>query len=323
MAKHRMTILGAVHEDAMALIEARDDIDLTIVHEAMAPRDEIMDAIRGAEGINVRTARLEEDMLAEVPDLRIVSRHGVGTDSVAVAHMTSRGLPVAIAVGGNDRSVAEHTLGMMLHLARNMPGMDRTVRENDWTVRPTLGNFDLEDRTVLVVGYGRIGSRVAELAQAFGMRVIARDPYVNDFAPGIEVASTLEGGLAEADIVTVHVPKNAETTGIINRDTLDEMRPGTILINCARGGICDEAAVAEALHSGHLRSYGCDVFSSEPDTTGNPILDAPNTLLSPHYAASTPQGMRRMGMISVQNVLDCFDGKLRPEMVFNRAELRW
>lgn len=321
MAKHRMTILGAVHPDAMALVEARDDIEVTVVEAALAPPDEIARAIAGAHGIEVRTAKLDAEMLGAVPDLKIVSRHGVGTDSVAVDHMSARGLPVAIAVGGNDRSVAEHTLTMMLWFARDMPLQHELGLAGDWTRREKLKAFDIEDRALLIIGHGRIGSRVGELAKAFGMRVLAYDPYVDNMPDGIERVEDMAAGLAAADIVTVHVPKYNETAPLIDTAAINAMRADSILINNARGGICDEPAVAAALHSGHLRGYGCDVFSIEPTPPDNPILSAPHTLLSPHSASMTPQGMRRMGMIAVQNVLDCFDGCLKPEMIINRKEL--
>ena len=323
MTKHRLTILGTVHPDAMALVEARDDLDVTLVEEALAPRDVITEAIANAHGIEVRTAKLDADMLGAVPDLKIVSRHGVGTDSVAVDHMTARGLPVAIAIGGNDRSVAEHTMTMALHFARDMPLQHELGLAGDWSRRGELKAYDLEDRTLLIIGHGRIGSRVGELARAFGMRVLAFDPYIDGVPDGIERVDSIAEGLSQADIVTVHVPKYAETTPLIDSAAVNAMRPDTILINNARGGICDEPAVAAALHDGHLRGYGCDVFSVEPTPPDNPILSAPNTLLSTHSASMTPQGMRRMGMIAIQNVLDCFDGRLNPEMVFNRKELGW
>lgn len=316
-----MTILGAVHPDAMALVAARDDVEVTVVEEAMAPRDVIMDAIQGTHGIEVRTARLDADLLGSVPDLRVVSRHGVGTDSVAVDHMTARGLPVAIAVGGNDRSVAEHTLTQILYFARDMVLQHEIVLGTDWGRRSALSAYDIEDRTLLIIGHGRIGGRVGQLARAFGMHVLAYDPYIAGVPQGIERVADMAEGLARADVVTVHVPKYRETTPLVDAAAIAAMRPGTILINNARGGICEEEAVAAALASGHLRGYGCDVFSTEPAGADNPILSAPNTLLSPHSASMTPQGMRRMGMIAVQNVLDCFDGRLRPEMIFNRKEL--
>ena len=315
----RITILGAHHPDAMALIAARPDFEVTVIEEPLAPRPEIEAAVAGTDAIAVRTARVDAALLETCPDVRIVSRHGVGCDSVDVGWMSERGRPVAIAVGGNDRSVAEHTLGMMLALARDFAPLTDDCHNALWTPRQEIRSYDLDERTLLIVGHGRIGSRVAHLARIFGMRILVSDPYIN--APEGTEAVGLAEGVARADIVTVHCPKNEETVDLIGPAEIEAMRPGTILINCARGGIVNEEACAAALQSGHLRGYGCDVFAAEPVAADNPILAAPNTILTPHSAASTPQGMRRMAMIGIQNILDCFDGRLRPEMVFNREEL--
>ena len=188
-------------------------------------------------------------------------------------------------------------------------------------MRETRKAYDLDGRTLLIVGHGRIGSRVSKLANAFDMRVIAHDPYINDFPDWVDVVPTLEQGLAEADIVTVHTPKTPETTDLIGAPELAAMRRGALLINCARGGIVNEPAAAQALHAGQLGGYGSDVFGVEPAEPDNPILSAPNTVFTPHSAAMTPQSMRKMGMLAIQNVLDCFDGCLNPDMIFNRKEL--
>jgi D-3-phosphoglycerate dehydrogenase len=212
-------------------------------------------------------------------------------------------------------------MGMMLALSRDLLRQTEALRRADWTVRERQCAFDLAGKSLLVIGYGRIGRRVAALAQAFGMQVAARDPYVSDFAAGVVVADTLEQGLAGADVVTVHTPLNPETRHLVGARAVATMRPGALLVNCARGGIVDEAAVAGALHAGHLAGYAADVFDVEPVEPKNPIVGAPNVVLSPHTAASTPEGMRAMGLRTLRNVLDCFDGRLDPEMVFNRREL--
>lgn len=316
-----VTILGAMHADAIALLADRPDVAVTVIDEAIAPRDTVLQAIRGASGIAVRTQRLDADLLAAAPGLEIVSRHGVGCDSIDVDWMSARGLPVAIAVGANDRSVAEHTIAMMLALARDLLNQTDAVRRADWSGRLRHRGVELHGKTLLVVGYGRIGRRVATMAQALGLQVVARDPYVSDFAAGISVAETLEAGLAVADIVSLHTPLNAETRHLIGAREIAALKPGALLVNCARGGIADEAAVAAALASGHLGGYGSDVFDDEPVGPDNPLLIAPNTVLTPHIAASTPEGMRAMGIQAIRNVLDCFDGRLAPEMIFNRKEL--
>lgn len=316
-----LTILGAFHPDAMALLDRRDDIAVRVVEEPIAPREVVAEAVRGTNAIAVRTQRLDAGLLETAPGLEIVSRHGVGCDSVDVDWMSARGLPVAIAVGANDRSVAEHTIAMLLAMSRDLIRQTEALRDADWSVRARHRAFDLYGKTLLVVGYGRIGRRVASMAQALGMQVVARDPYVSEFAPGILIAETLEEGLTAAHAVTLHTPLNAETRHLVGARGIARMRPGALLINCARGGIAEEAAVAEALHSGHLGGYGADVFDGEPVAADNPVLSAPNVVLTPHSAASTPEGMRAMGIRALQNVLDCFDGCLAPEMIFNREEL--
>lgn len=316
----KITVLGAIHPDAMALAAARSDVALEVIEEVLPPRAEMAAACEGAHGIALRSARLDPAFLAAIPELMIVARHGVGCDNVAVDWMTENGKPVAITAGANDRSVAEHTLGMMLSLARDFEPQTRALREADWGVRSRIAPYDLFERTLLVVGCGRIGGRVARLGTMMGMTVLAVDPYINDFPEGVEPV-TLAEGLARADIVTVHTPLNDETRDLIDRDAIAAMRPGTILINNARGGICNEPAVAGALQAGDLRGYGVDVFSVEPVSPDNPIVIAPNVLMSPHCASMTPQGLRAMATVMMQNILDCFDGCLKPEMVFNRKEL--
>lgn len=317
----KLTILGAIHPDAMALAQSREDVSITVVHPLHVSHETLEWSTRGAHAIAARAARLDADLLAGIPELEIISRHGVGCDSIDVDWMSANGKPVAIAVGGNDRSVAEHTMGMILSLSRALIPQNEALRDADWTVRSRVAPLDIEGQTLLIAGYGRIGRRVATLAQAFGMRVLAYDPYVATLADGVERVTDLQAGLASADVVTVHTPLNAETRGLIGAKELAAMPQGAILINNARGGICDETAVAEALKSGHLKGHGVDVFDGEPVDPANPLVSAPNTLMTPHSASMTLQSTRAMATIMIQNIFDCFDGCLKPEMIFNRKDL--
>ena len=317
----KLTILGAIHPDAMALAESRDDVSITLVHPNRVPRETLEWSTRGAHAIAVRDSRLDSDLLAGIKGLEIVSRHGVGCDSVDVEWMSTNGKPVAIAAGANERTVAEHTLAMILTLARKLIPQHQAMCGTDWSVRDQVAPFDIEEKTLLIVGCGRIGRRVVPLAQAFRMQVIAYDPYVDSLPEGVSRADDLQSALQGADFVSVHTPLNDETRNIIGPAQLTAMPPGGILINNARGGICDEEAVAEALTTGHLAGYGTDVFSAEPVTPDNPILSAPNTLMTPHSASMTPQALRALGTIMIQNIFDHFDGCLKPERVFNRKEL--
>ncbi|MEM9060628.1 MAG: hydroxyacid dehydrogenase [Pseudomonadota bacterium] len=317
----KLAILGSIHPAAMALVEARADIETRVAPGTHLPPDEILEVARDANAIAVRNAILRKDLLEEIPGLEIISRHGVGCDSVDVDWMSARGKPVAIAAGANDSSVAEHTMAMILTLARDLAHQHQGVKDADWTVRERVRPFDIRGKTLLIVGFGRIGSSVAPLANAFGVEVLAYDPYVTIRASDVEQVATLSEGLARADIVTVHTPLNVETRGLIGRDEIAALREGALLINHARGGICDEHAVADALKSGHLAGHGVDVYVGEPVDPENPLLSAPNTLMTPHSASMTPQGMKAMATIMIQNILDHFDGCLKPHMVFNAKEL--
>ena len=305
-------------QEGMALFEARSDVNVTVLPSP--DPDAIREAIVDAHGVTVRLAKLPEDILALAPNLEVVSRHGVGCDAIAVDYLTGRGVPVAIASGANSNSVAEHTLMMLLSLVRGAAAYDRTTREAVWRDRALPQTIELADRTILIIGFGRIGRLVAALCRAFGMRVLLRDIALDTERAerlGCEPVDDYRAALEEADFVTLHVPLADDTRNMIGADEIARMRDGAYLINCARGSIVDETALVEGLKSGKLAGAGLDVFEQEPVQPGHPIFDLPNVILSPHSSAMTEEGMRRMGVMTAANVLDHFDGKLRPDCVFN------
>ncbi|MGI9384914.1 MAG: hydroxyacid dehydrogenase, partial [Methyloligellaceae bacterium] len=305
-------------EEGMALFEARPDVNLTVLPDTEPGA--IREAIVDAHGVTVRLARLTEEMLEQAPNLEIVSRHGVGCDSVPVDYLTGRGVPVAITSGANSNSVAEHTLMMMLSLARGAADYDQSTRRAVWRDPALPQTIELADRTILIIGFGRIGRLVAALCRAFGMRVLLCDIALDAERAerlGCERADDYRAALGEADFVTLHVPLADDTRNMIGADEITRMRDGAYLINCARGGIVDEIALVEALKSGKLAGAGLDVFEQEPVQPDHPLFALSNVILSPHSSAMTEEGMRRMGLMTAGNVLDHFDGKLRPDCVFN------
>lgn len=315
-----VAVLGTHHPDAMALLDAREDVRTVVVENAEPEAQAIAAAIAGCHGIAVRSAKLTADLLALAPDLQAVSRHGVGCDSIDVAWLTARKLPMMIATGANTVSVVEHVFMMMLALARQLSRQDGAMQAGEWSRRGEAKTLELRGKTLLIVGCGRIGSQIVPVARAFGMEALAADPYITAFPDGVE-SVTLAEGLTRADIVTVHTPLNPETRGLIGTPELAALRPGALVVNCARGGIVSEEAAAEALRSGHLAGFGVDVFDPEPLDPKNPLLGAPNTVMTAHTAAFTPEAMRRMATMCIQNILDVFDGRTNPENVFNRTEL--
>jgi D-3-phosphoglycerate dehydrogenase len=313
--------LRPIHEDAIALLRARPGVTVEVL-DPVTP--EALDArIGAADAITVRLQKIDAALIAKATDLRIVARHGVGYDGVDVAALTARGIPLTVTPDANAVSVAEHALMLMLAIARQTLGYHARTRAAQRGF--DLPTFDLAGRTVLVVGFGRIGGRVARLCAAFGMTVLVRDPYVprNTIkGAGFIPADDLDTALASADIVTLHCPSNSETRGIVSGSFLQAAKPGMVLINTARGTLVDEPALAAALASGQVAAAGLDVFAVEPVEPGNVLLKAPNVVLMPHSAAATAEGMRRMAMSCAESILACFDGRLDPHVVVNPEVLR-
>lgn len=315
--------LRPIHDDAIALMRATPGVTVEVLDpvtpETLAAR------IPEADAITVRITRIDAGVITQAPKLRIVARHGVGYDAVDVEALTARGIPLTVTPDANAVSVAEHALMLMLTTARQTLAFHARTKVAQWGFPAELPTFDLAGRTVLVIGFGRIGGRVARLCAAFGMTVLVRDPYVprNTIkGAGFTPADDLDAALAAADIVTLHCPSNTQTRGLVGEAFLKAAKPGVVLINTARGTLVDEPALAAALGSGHVAAAGLDVFAVEPVEPGNPLLKAPNVVLMPHSAAATAESMRRMAMSCADSILACFDGRLDPHVVVNPEVLR-
>ena len=324
MAANNRTVLfiGRVHECGQALAERREDVDIDVC-EGRDPA-EIKRRIVNADAIVVRTAVVDRPVIDAGRRLAIVSRHGVGFDAVDIAAAAERSIPVTITPLANSVSVAEHAMFMLLALAKNVRENDAAVREDRFEqAKVAIRRIDLEGRNLLIVGFGRIGSRVAPRARGFGMRVHAYDPYVEPGvveAAGCTVVEDLHEALPQMDAVTVHTPLNRETRGIIGEKELALMKPTAFVVNTARGGVVAEDALLAALGARRIGGAGVDVFASEPTPprTDHPLLAFDNVIVSPHCAGSTVESSIRMAEYAVRNVLDCFDGRLDPEVVVNR-----
>ena len=325
MAKKKLLFIMPIHEEGMKLAYARDDVEVAVTRHLSGPG--LAQDIRDAHGILVRAARISRDVIAAAPRLEVVSRHGVGYDAVDVAALTERGIPLTITPGANAVSVAEHAMFQMLALAKRCTEHDRGVREGRFAQgRVAMRATDVESKTLLILGFGRIGSRVAPRALGFGMRVLACDPYIDRSIiekAGCTPVSDFRAALPEVDVLTVHTPLTEETRRIVGEAELAALKPGALVLNTARGGIVDEDALAAALKSGHVAGAGVDVFEDEPgqpDVT-RALFACDNVIMSPHVAGVSLEAGIRMGRMSVRNILDCFDGKLSPDVVVNKEVL--
>jgi D-3-phosphoglycerate dehydrogenase len=311
-------VAGRIHEAGIDVLRAAPGVTFEVVEEvstdAYAPR------IPPADALLIRTQPLPASIVAGAPRLRIVSRHGVGYDSVDVQALNARGIPLAVIGDANSRIVAEHAFTLVLALAKRVPAHDRAVRKGDWGVRDGFPAAELWGKTLFLVGFGRIGRLVAGMAAAFGMRVLAHDPYRSADAiraGGAEPVPALADGLRAADAVSLHMPK-AEGNPLIGADELALMKPGVVLVNTARGGLIDEGALADALDAGRIAGAGLDVFEAEPPAADGRLFRSGRTVLSLHIAGLTEECAARMGEMAARNILDFFAGRLDPALVVNR-----
>lgn len=320
----RVLITETMHACAFDILGARNDIEIINLKGDIRP-ETLIAHMPGVHAIAVRSAHLTADVLSHANDLEIVSRHGVGCDLIDVDYLSGRGIPVAIAAGANSLSVAEHTLALMLATARELPAQDKMAKGGNWKNRNDFRLRDLRGATILIVGFGRIGRLVAPLCTAFGMNVIAAD-IAPDYAlaeqMGIRLITDFRDALPEADYVTLHVPLDDKTRHLVSAAEFAAMKNGVILINCARGGIVDDDAMLAALDSGKVFAAGIDVLDREPPEPGHPILQRDDVIVTPHNGAASISSSIAMARMAAENILDCFDGRLKDDMIFNLDGLR-
>ena len=260
-----------------------------------------------AVGAIVRAhVRVDTTLLDSMPQLRALARTGVGVEKVDVQQAHDRGIPVIITPGSNTNAVAEGTLAHLLALTKALPELTTLVRDNRWTEREGVKVGDLEGGTLAILGYGRIGRKVAQLAQAFGMNVVAYDPYVTD--ADVPRAATVEEALRGATHISCHLPATPETTGIINRSVIESLTPGTIIVNVARGEILDLDAALWGLTTGVLGGVGLDVFDQEPPQL-HAIFDHPNVVLTPHVMGLTTASTAETFRQAAQGILEVLAGR--------------
>jgi D-3-phosphoglycerate dehydrogenase len=245
---------------------------------------------------------------AAAPHLKVIAKPGAGVDSVDLKAATEHGIPIMTAGYGNAPAVAEITIGFMLALGRDIVRLDARTRGGDWR-RDDYNSSELSGRTLALIGFGRIGRRVAELARAFGMQVIVFTRTPAKVTPDLaEVVGSFDALLRAADYVSLHCPLGATTRGMISREAIAAMRPGAFLINTGRGALIDEAALADALASGHIAGAALDTLSQEPPPRGNPLLAAPNLILTPHIAGLTTGAVQRTGKTTAENIIAVLTG---------------
>nr|WP_307736029.1 NAD(P)-dependent oxidoreductase [Massilia pinisoli] len=286
-------------EQAVALLSGFD-----IVYAGKTPDEDcLVDLCRQHEpvAIIVRYGRITARVIDASPRLRVISKHGTGIDTIDKDAAAARGIAVKAAVGANAPAVAEHTWALILACAKDVPTLDRRMHDGHWD-KATHKSLELRGRTLGLVGLGAIGARVAAVGRAMDMRVIANDPFATAAPDGVELLP-LADVIAQADVLSLHCPLTQDNANMLNAASLATMRPGAIVVNTARGGLIDEAALAAALTSGALRAAGLDSFQVEPFAAGHPFTGIPNVILSPHIGGVTSDAYVGMGTAAARNVL--------------------
>lgn len=321
MPKSIVLLPSSMSQSGWDLIKRRADVDV-IAFDMKIPVVEFHALLRDAEGVGLSLTRFGEAEIATAKNLKVVARHGVGYDLINVAAATRARLPVMITGIANSPSVAEHALYLMLELAKRGLYYHAMMAEDRWGQRMTKPlPTDLFEKTVLILGFGRIGTRLARMCLAIGMRVCVYDPYVaaSQITQANCVAeSNLDDALSSADFVSINCLKNAETTGIISAAQFARMKPSAYLVNTARGGIVDEAALHVALSTNQIAGAGLDVIEQEPPAANHPLLKLPNVILAPHMAGVTREALDRMAVAMVNNILSALDGKPNLDNVVNK-----
>lgn len=295
-----------------AMDQLRSQFDVRFEPLAWQDRDQLKTLLGNVQALIVRNqTTVTAELIAAAENLKIIGRAGAGLDNVDVDAATQAGIVVTYAPSENSLSVAELTIGLMLSLARNIPAAVADTRQAGWN-RGQFTGSELAGKTLGIVGIGRIGSLVAERAQAFGMTLLAHDDYVDPSAPHLQPLNvqltSLQVLLAEADFVACHVPLSEETRALFSRDQFQQMKPSAMFINTSRGEVVDETALIEALENGELAGAALDVRSSEPPTTG-PLEQMENVVLTPHIAAFTDEAQERVVATVCQDVAAVLQGQ--------------
>jgi D-3-phosphoglycerate dehydrogenase len=298
-----------MHESGIRLLREAGEVRFAAGFDPATLQREVV----GVDAMIIRTGGdIDADLLDRGKDLKVVGRHGVGYDQIDIDAATAHGIQVVYTPGANTQSVGEHVFALMIGLSKHFPRMMSELARGNYHARTSLTGRELAGKTLGIVGFGRIGRRVGEIAHlGFGMKVI-----YHDIIPAPEDVELRAGArrvgfrelLEASDYVTCHVPLDSSTRGMIDRSSLSHMKSHAILINTSRGPVVDEAAVAAALDAGRLWGYGGDVFAQEPPPPGHPLIGRPDVMLTPHSAAQTDEGLRNMATMVAEDVVAVLRG---------------
>lgn len=309
----KVVLTHRLYEAGMQLLEGKVKVSITNTGKPSEMLPELVDA----DGLIIRIGSIDRNTMLAAKNLRVIGRPGVGVDDVDVAAATELGIPVVIAPGANTRSVAEHALALIFAAAKDIINSDKQTRSGNFNVRNSYKAFELFGKTVGLVGYGNIGRELAKLCSAIGMKVAVYDPFVNREAIeqlGYQYEKELAGLLGKADIISLHVPLTDRTRNLLGKKEFSLMKSNAVIVNCARGGIIDEQALAEALQTNAIHSAALDVLAREPVSHEEPLAALDNTIITPHMAGLTQEAAAGVSTMAVEGVLAVLRGEKWPHV---------
>ncbi|WP_171267396.1 hydroxyacid dehydrogenase [Oceanidesulfovibrio marinus] len=317
---YNVLVTAPIEPEGLDLLRDHPDINMSVARDwspETAPK-----YLQDVHGLLLRHPALPREIIDQAPNLKVAAWFGVGTDLIDVDALTARGIPLLISTGANSQAVAEHTMALMLAMAKNLRTAQASLENGDWRWRHQHETSDLSGRTMLILGFGHIGRVVAGLCTAFSMRVVAYSRSITQSPiPGVEMTQDFRSVLPRADFISLHLPHAPETHHIFTAEDFASMKKGTFLINTGRGEVLDESLLLEALDNGTLGGVGLDVFEQEPPDPDSPLFKHPRSFYTPHDAAITHQSLVNMSTLSAQNIINGLEGRFDETMLVNRQAL--
>ena len=321
--KRKVMLPHTMGKQGVAIVQARDDIE-TVIYQAGIAQADLLPQLADCSGIALSATPFKQTEMDASPAIQVVARIGVGFDAVEIPPLSARKIPLMTTGIANSTSVAEQAISFVFALAKRHAALDAMVKEGRWMERFNAVPMELAGKTLLIIGYGRIGTRTARKALALDMHTLVYDPFISQgmiSGAGHEPTVDLDAAVARADFITIHAPKSASTIGLFNAERLAKVKKGAYIVNTARGGIIDEPALYDALVSGHIAGAGLDVFDMEPTPKNNSLLQLPNVISAPHMAGVTVEAVAGMAEQTARNMLSVLDGNIIRDNVVNKEVL--
>jgi len=314
---YKIGILQKIHEEGVKILENNKNFEIEVIDDLS--NSNLLDKINSFDGITLRTTKLTNDILSKASKLKVISRHGVGYDNVDTNFLKQKNISLFITATANAQAVSEHVFYMMLTISKNFLNLDNEVRVGNFKKNmDKLETFELNNKEILIAGFGRIGRNLIKKCIGFDMKVNVYDPFVEATLiekMGGQKIENFDLGIKTADFLSIHMPLNKETKNLINMSRIQTMKKTAVIINTARGGIINEHDLDKALNEKIILAAGLDVFENEPINLDNPLLKNRKVILTPHTAALTNECRIRMAKETAQNIIDFFEKKINKSML--------